>query len=169
MADMFAVLEWLIQNWLAIYGAFAGTLALILNFLRYRHSVQSKKIALKVELHKHPDHDANLQMLEEADESPWGSGPRAVEVYSVTVRNHGSVDAHLSDVGVFDREGKPHEALAFRPEANSLSLYPVTELSNEVVSARSSKTYHIYREKDEPAFTAVRGYAKDKMGRLWRS
>ncbi len=40
--------DWVTQNWLALYGALVGSIALLLNFFRFRFQVGKEKVKLSV-------------------------------------------------------------------------------------------------------------------------
>ncbi len=94
------MVNWVTEHWLALYGALAGTTALILNFARYRHSIQSDRVQLSLNFEKHPKHDDNLNDLQATDSNKEWERRNLFELYQITVQNIGNVEAHIENVGV---------------------------------------------------------------------
>lgn len=162
------ILQWLATNWLAAYGAIIGTLAFVLNFARYRHSITEKRISLKVEICKHSNYDENISRLNTPD-SGFGDKPTIVEAYIVTVRNIGSVDAYLQSAGLIDENDVRREALTYRPGSQHRILYPLSQVPDEPIKAKSSKKFNVFLGENEKEFVARIGFAEDKTGRVWKS
>ena len=50
---------WISENWLALYGAVIGTVALIINLSRFFHTLGKDKVKLRVTAEEHPNKSEN--------------------------------------------------------------------------------------------------------------
>lgn len=163
------ILAWLYTNWLAAYGALIGTLAFGLNFARYRNAIKRSNVSLRITFDKRADFDENIQRFSEESDGCGGGAPRIVKVFDVKVANLGNIDAFIQSAGVICDDGTQKNALGYQPNSQHRMLYPIAELPEQAIKPKSSQVYTVWLERDEPAFTPVRGYAEDKTGKLWRS
>ena len=160
--------DWIAGNWMAIYGAIVGTVALGLSFAKFRHSIKASQVSLEVFCEKSPDYNKNLTLFEETEESqPWDR-PVLVELYSINVRNTGSVSAHIQSAGIVTIEGDRREALV-RERNDNLILYPVSRSKQEPLVAKSHRKYAVYMKRGEPVIEASCGFVQDQTGKEWRS
>lgn len=88
-------MDWLNENYLALYGAVVGTIALCLNFGRfwmlYQKSVRKLKVSAKVG-------DDAQRHINEAQKTDEFSGNLCGPVYKVTVVNPSHTPIHIQDV-----------------------------------------------------------------------
>lgn len=163
------LLNWLVENWLACYGATTGTLALFISYLGHRHTVKRDTIKLSVSFSAHPDQEENIKkILSTVGKEAW-SQINLIEVYLVTVKNLGSVPAPLEDVGVITSNGAKKQALIPSPHSNFNILVKISDSQLEPLTPQSARTFKIYLDKDEPVFKIKKAYAIDQTGKLWVS
>ncbi len=161
-------MPWLSENGLALYGAVTGTAALLITFFSHRHNVKKEQIKLSVSYTDHPKKSENIERLNaENEDSPWQK-LNIVEVYTVTVRNLGSIPAPLHDVGVKDKNGDKHQVLVRRRDSEFSIVEPIHESDVEPLEPMSARTFSVYLRRDEPVFSAVAAYAIDQTGKEWK-
>ena len=157
------MIEWLSLNWLAFYGAVVGTLALILNFLRLRHQIKSGEPKLSISVAKHSSYDENIARLQAPEEEtpPFRSSrPSMVEIYEITVRNLGSVEAHIESCGVVTANGEKKEASVRAAGQREFRMMQKTSSNATLsVSAKSSETFSVYLHRDEDLFEVSHAFA----------
>jgi hypothetical protein len=157
--------QWFLQNWLALLGAVTGSLALLVNFLSYRHNHNKDQVQLTVSVRAHPEQDKNARaLLESEDKQPW-ERQNLVEVYCVTVRNTGNIEAPLSSVGVVDASGVDRTAMV----RHGQFLHVATASSMAPVPAKSEQQFVVYLNRGESLYTAVRAFVVDQTGKRWQS
>ena len=157
--------QWFLQNWLALLGAVTGTLALFVNYLSYRHNRNKDRVVLTVSFAAHPEQVDNVRaLIESEDKQPWNR-PNLVEVYSVTVRNIGSIDAPLSSVGVTADSGRDHAAMVrhgqFLQKASASNMAPLPP--------KSEKQFVVYLNRGESLYTVAKAFVTDQTGKRWES
>jgi hypothetical protein len=161
-------MSWLGGNELALYGAVIATIALLITFFGYRYNVKKDQIKLSLSYADHPNKSKNIECLyTDNSEKPWDQA-KLVEVYTVTVRNLGSIPAPLHDVGVIDKDGKKYQALVSHPMSHTILLQSLTESDNEPLKPRAAKTFSVYLRRGEPFFLPVSAYAIDQTGKEWK-
>lgn len=158
--------KWLDQNLLAIYGAVVGTIALLLNFKKYRHEVSTTKVGLKVGYVRHSNYDENVAALKTPGD-PWNS-PSVAPVYEIEIINSGSIGAFIKSAGVVTSSGERKEALVSQNHG-SLVLVPISCKSDLVIPPKSSEKYCVYLHRGEEPFEAAYAFAFDKVGGGWKS
>lgn len=153
--DLSAVLDFFAKNLLATYGAAVGTLALGLNFMRYRHAVSSSKIRLKLEVLPFISEDEFSQEIDsKLGELLFLNHPEDGRItHRIKVRNIGSVSAHIEDVWLDTQYGIK------RPE----------RLGSIEISPRSSCSFEILSLKNEGYIHPKRAFVLDETGKKWRS
>lgn len=157
--------QWFLQNWLALLGAVTGSLALLINFLSYQHNRNKDQVHLTVSVRAHPEQDKNVRALLESEDKQQWDRPNLVEVYCVTVRNKGNIEAPLSSVGVVDASGVDHAAMVRRGQF----LQVATASSMAPVPAKSEQQFVVYLNRGESLFTAARAFVVDQTGKRWQS
>lgn len=162
-------MSWLIENGLALYGAVTGTAALGISYLGYRHNKKRDAIKLAVSLLPHPNQRQNIaDMQSTGDKEPW-SRMNLTEVFLVTVRNLGSVPAPLEDVGVITDKGEKVHALVHKNLGGGSFLCEVGESCIEALEPKDSRTFSVYLKTEQPLFSVMSVYAKDRTGKTWSS
>lgn len=160
-------MSWLSENGLALYGAVTGTAALLITFFSHRHNVKKDQIKLSVSYADHQNKSQNIERLTtDNSENPFDK-PNLVEVYTVTVRNLGSISAPLHDVGVIDKNGNKYQALISHRMSQMNLLQPLSESVDEPLEPRAAKKFSIYLRRDETLFLPVSAYAVDQTGKEW--
>ncbi|TDY03004.1 hypothetical protein [Thiohalophilus thiocyanatoxydans] len=159
-------MSWLSENGLALYGSVTGTAALLITFFSHRHNVKKDQIKLSVSYAGHQNKSKNIELLNtDNSENTWDK-PNLVEVYTVTVRNLGSISAPLHDVGVMDKDGKKHQALVNHQMSHFLQS--LSESHSETLEPRAAKTFSVYLRRGESVFLPVLAYAIDQTGKEWK-
>jgi hypothetical protein len=157
--------EWLTHNWLALLGALTGTVALVINYLSYRNNRNKDRIDLTLSCAAHPKQAENVRtLLESEGNEPWNR-PNMVEVYTVTVRNRGSINAPLSSVGVITSSGTSRGALV----SNGQFLQQASTTNIESLPPKSERTFKLYLNRGEDLYSVKKAFAVDQTGKRWEA
>lgn len=157
--------SWFAQNWLALLGAVTGSLALLINYRSYRYNRNKDRIDLDLSCASHPRQAENLRSLAETqNKEPWDR-PSLVEVYTVTVRNRGSISAPLSSVGVVTQSGSERVALV----RDGQYLQSATTLNIDSLPPKSERTFVLYLNRGEEPYTVSKAFAIDQTGKRWEA
>lgn len=162
--------DFISQNLLASYGAVVGTVALILNFMRYRHAVSSSKTRLKLEVIVDKlESDFEATMNPPKKKEPWeGGGRNSLVTHKVKVRNIGGVTAHIQDIWVETQNGKSSATMPYG--GSNQNIYgAVSERGNVEIAPRSSHSFSVFSDREGGYLKIKRAYAIDETGRQWRS
>lgn len=165
-------MDWILNNGLSLYGAITGTLAIFISYLGHRHNVKKENIRLKIEYSPHPEQAENIAKLRmpNNEEKPWeGGSPNLVKYFVVTVRNHGTVPAPITDVGIKSQDGKIHQALVSGRDSSPLILHNITDAAIRPIEPKSCESFNIYLRREDPEFKVIYAYAIDQTGKEWRS
>ena len=166
------MINWITENGLALYGAVAGTIALLISYFGHRHNIERDRIKLSVDFSPHPDQTKNVEKLRipKEDQNSFLAGPiYQVEYYVVTVRNIGAVPAPISDVWVKSVDGKIHSSLISVRLGTHSILQKLSETSIDPIEPNSCVKFSIYLRRGESEFKAISAYATDQTGKEWRS
>lgn len=146
--------NWIAENWLALFGAVTGTIALLIHYLSYRHTRNKDKIGLAVSWAPHSRREDNIRLLAETESREEYDRPRMVEVFEVTVTNLGNVTAPLSRVGVLTGAGS--ERLAYISDGKHLHETKAGRVAP--IPPKSEVTFSVYLKRGEEPFqvTTVR-------------
>lgn len=157
------MLSWIIENWLALLGAVTGSVALLINYLSYRHTRNKEDISLAVSCAAHPRQAENLRVFSETEkDEPWNR-PSMVEVYTVTVRNRGSITAPLSKVGVVAKSGAERIALIRKGQF----MVEATHSSIDYLPPKSEQIFGIYLKREEEFYSLSKAFVVDQTGKRW--
>jgi len=162
-------LDWLNENYLALYGAVVGTIALCLNFGRfwmlYQKSVRKLKVSAKVG-------DDAQRHINEAQKTDEFSGNLCGPVYKVTVVNPSHTPIHIQDVGLFiDVEGKIERLKCYVRSNTHNFLEHMDNTSGEDLAAGSRRTYSVWLSKEQAKCKlpkVVGSYVVDQMGKEYK-
>ncbi|MBP1679757.1 MAG: hypothetical protein H6Q35_96 [Proteobacteria bacterium] len=120
-------------NYLTIYGALVFTIiALIVNILRYKHTLKQNDVKLKISYKK-------LEILEEDikdlgkpfDPLTQECGPSYAKICEVTVQNIGNVNAYIKDISMINEDEQ---------KAN-IVLSDIPEVRRKPIEPKASKTF----------------------------
>lgn len=164
------VYDFISQNLLAAYGAAVGTLALTLNFMRYRHAVSSMKARLKLEVIVRASEDAfEAEMNPKEEKEPWNGGNRqSLITHEVKVRNPGGVSVHIQEVWVHTQNGRVDAKMPYA--GNQRNIYgSVSERGNVEIAPRSSHSFSVFSNKEGGYLKIRSAHAIDETGKHWRS
>lgn len=159
--------SWIYENSLALYAAIVGTLALLFNFIRFRHTVTKTKPRIRVQCSKSPEYDRKIRDLKEDEGDGFGGGMSITDVYSVTVRNIGDVDINIRDVWIITDKGQKISALVYA-DPTSLILDKINERNTSSISPKNSKCFSVYLKKDENPFEVKQAFVRDALGKEWK-
>lgn len=163
------MIDWLSHNWLALFGAATGSLALLLNFLGYRHNLQKDKIKLSVEYKSHPRQDENISRMEStAEKQPWEQ-IGLVPVFVVTIRNLGNVPAPIEGVGLIIDGGRKRPSLVSSKRGVPNIIEAVSSRNVDALPPLSSRDFEIFLNRGEPLYRVSCAYVVDQTGKTWHS
>lgn len=136
------MVAWLADNWLALYRAIVGTVALGLRLAQFRHSVKSARVSLEVSCEESSDYQRNLDLLQETEISEPYNRPELVAVYTVKVSDVGTVGAYIQSAGLVTETGERRETLV-KAQNDSMMLQSVLRSSQEPLDAKSSRCFSV--------------------------
>lgn len=151
------------NNWLSVYGAFVGTLALAISAFQYRHAKRKDLVQLSVECEQAADTPTKIKAFIELLKGPEMDKPHLEEIYTVTVRNIGNVDAYIQEVGVRDRSGASHTALV----RTSHFLAHLEQAPQICIKSKARQKFKIYLGRDQEIFTATSCFVVDQQQKSW--
>lgn len=157
------MLNWFFESWFALLGAVTGSVALLISYLSYRHAKNKEDISLAVSCAAHPRQAENLRLFAETEKAePWNR-QSMVEIYTVTVRNQGTIIAPLSKVGVVTNSGAERTALVrkgqYMEEAACSSI--------DYLQPKSERIFDIYLKRDEEFYSLSKAFVIDQTGKRW--
>ncbi|MBU1278385.1 MAG: hypothetical protein KJ875_06785 [Alphaproteobacteria bacterium] len=161
--------EFVKGNIVASYGAVVGTLALILNFMRYRHAVSGTKVRLNVEILVEKSREAFVERIEKMkEEAPeYMQRSRNSEItHKIRVRNVGNVAVNIQDVWLETKGDRVDGTVAGH---NSLIYQAVSQGSEIELPARTSKSFSCFSKVPDGYLVPVRACVVDATGKKWRS
>lgn len=157
---------WFTDNWLSLYGAVVGTIALFFSLSKLVHSVGRDRVQLKVSIAEHPNRLKNLQRMKESLKDDEWERIHYAQVYEVTVRNKGTVDGYIENIQCSCSDQQKRSASV--TTAISSILQPINQGKPILIKAKSSLKSIIYMKNDED-FIAGKVEVTDSSGRLWKS
>lgn len=155
--------NWFTENWLALFGAITGTIALLIHYLSYRHNRKKDELDLAISWAPHVQRQENLRQLAETESSQDWERPSMVEVYTITVTNRGNIRAPLSRVGVVTDMGL--ERLAYVRDGSYLE--EATSKHIEPIPPKSEESFSVYLKRGEELFQVREAFATDQTGKRW--
>ena len=145
--------NWIIENSLALYGAIAGTIALLLNIARFLITKQQNKRELSVSSYIIKNAQHNLNELVNIDEYKLMMGELSGPLYQIEVINSCNHTMYIHDVGILIKHNRHKERISaqIRDEPFLVSL---PESGGDKISAGSSKKYSVWRttKKSRPMY-----------------
>ena len=163
------VFEFVKGNIVASYGAAVGTIALGLNYMRYRHAVSGARVRLKVEILVEMSREAFAERIEKMKEE----APKYIQLsysgeitHKVRVRNVGNVAVNIEDVWLETKSGRTDGAVA----GHNSNMYQAVSQSGEIeLPARTSKSFSCFSKAPDGYLVPVRARVVDATGKQWRS
>ncbi|TLP67066.1 hypothetical protein FEE96_06875 [Parasedimentitalea maritima] len=164
-----SIYDFISQNLLATYGAAVGTIALALNFMRYRHAITGSKIRLQIEVLTEKTEEAfQAHLNPPAEELSFSSAPTSCITHKVKVRNVGGVTAHLQDVWVETQNGRKNATMPYG--GSQQNIYgAVSERGNVEIAPRSSHSFSVFSTKEGGYLEIKSAHATDETGKSWRT
>ena len=159
--------EWISQNWLALYGSIVGTVALLINVSRFIYSLKKDKVKLSLEVVPHPNRDTNIQRLKDTENKHRWEVPHLVEVYLITIRNLGTVEAYIEDASIVCEKGKNYSA-SISYANNSSMLGSISQVGAIKIAPKSSEKISVYLRREDEEFIASKVEVIDSTGKKWR-
>lgn len=169
METLSLIIEPLRDNALAAYGALVGTIALILNFMRYRHALSSLKIRLKVEIIEKMSQPDFIKFLAEHKDNGYRGSIESAITHSVKIRNLSNVTAHIENVWIKTKDGNEIKALK-RANERELLYMAVSDLGGNLeIKPRSSVSLSLLSYENSGFLKPEIAFATDETGKRWRS
>jgi hypothetical protein len=163
------VFEFVKGNIVASYGAAVGTIALMLNYMRYRHAVSATKVRLKVEIVIEKSREAFVERIEKVkQETPeYTQKSHTSEItHKVKVRNVGNVAVNIQDVWLETKDGRVDGTLA----GHNSTIYQAVSQGSEIeLLARTSRSFSCFSKVSDGYLVPVRACVVDATGKKWRS
>ena len=151
---------WILDNLLALYAAVVGTIALGLNFARYRYTVNQGKVKLKVLANRHPDIEANKLLLKGESGKATHRRHGSAIAFEITIINTGSTQAYIAGAGVLCTNDKEHTARNRNANIEDLSgPFPITIEPNNRTELRVDYI------SNQEFFKAKKAYVVDATGK----
>ena len=157
--------EWISNNWLALYGAIVGTIALFINLFRFFHTLKKDNVKLNVSVSPHKNQKQNIDRLAQNADKPAYEKTNLAEVYVIKVRNVGNVNAFVEDVNLICKSGVERKALVSQNMGNSCILGEIKEID---IAPKSSLDFNIYLRDGEDPFIPLKAIVTDSTGKEWR-
>jgi len=142
-----------VTDFLAGYGAVVGTAALLLNYARYSHAVESKEVKLKIECLKHRRYKEHIEELSKERKDDIYNEHITKVLYEVVIQNIGSVSAYIKEVYIMTSEGEKRQAAEV--------------ISNKEIKSKASDVFRFYMSRGSNPFEAKQAYIVDATGRKW--
>ncbi|WP_208354369.1 hypothetical protein [Pseudaestuariivita rosea] len=163
------IFEFVKGNIVASYGAAVGTIALVLNYMRYRHAVSGTKVRLKVEIVIEKSREAFAERIEKMkhDAPEYMQKSHTSEItHKVKVRNVGNVAVNLQDVWLETKDGRVDGTIA----GHNSTIYQAVSQGGEIeLPARTSKSFSCFSKVPDGYLVPVRACVVDATGKKWRS
>lgn len=157
------------KDLLLYYSAIVATIALFLNYKKYKFTIEKENIKLDIFCEKQKEYDDNIKSIKTDNSDIHVSEKRTCfKLYKITVKNIGSIEAHIKQVGIITHQNKEIEALI--GVENSLSLYSSSKTEIQPIKAKSSKSFDIYLDTniDKDIFSVKEYFVIDKLGKKWK-
>ena len=158
------LMKWISSNWLALYGAIVGTIALFINFSRLIHSVQRDKVKVDITTSAHRRASQNIIQMNASQDGEPAQRIKKAEIYLVTIRNTGNVDAYIEDVGMICSKRISHSASVY----SGSGFQTVAEAKQGPIKPKASREFKVYLPANQEPFTATHAFAIDSTGKQWK-
>jgi hypothetical protein len=156
---------WISQNWLALYGAIVGTIALIINLSKFFHALNKDKVKLRITADPHPNKLENEAELADSHAiEPDGWQRQFLPVYRITVSNVGNVDAHIYSAFVLTGSGDQKHVLVTYPH-DSCMHGGIDQVGTVTLHPKKSVKLNVYLNRGESKSAEV----VDGTGRKWKA
>ncbi|WP_157601275.1 hypothetical protein [Psychromonas ossibalaenae] len=152
--------QWISNNWLALYGAIAGSAALIINLSRLRRS----QVKLKITIYPHENKEESIKLISQNKNKEVYERTNLAPVYTLNVCNVGRINAVIKDARLICQSGVDRKALTPKKIGDGTILSEVTEIN---IVPRSSFSFNIYLRDGEKPFEAAKAIILDNTGKEW--
>jgi len=159
---------WIAENWLALYAAIVGTIALTINFSRFIHAISKDKVKFKVVAEPHKNKTENIENLADPTVRELGGQHQMLPVYNIVVRNIGNVDGYIESAAVIcNDKTKKHVSI---PYSNDPCRYgSIEQLGAVLVKPKSFIKMAVFLHRDELVFEAKKAEVIDSTGKKWKT
>lgn len=145
----------------------SGNGSSVFKLLAIRSCNKKNKVKLSLSVVPHAEREKSMERLISTENNePWDDRPNVVEIYQITIRNIGNVDAHIEDAGIICQDGKIRQVLINYP-GNYCTLGHLAEVGSVTISAKASKKMSVYLNRGEDLFIAKKAFAIDSTGKKW--
>ena len=161
--------NWVIENWLALYGAIVGTIALVINFSRFIHTIGKEKVKLRVTAQPHQNKTENLEELASPDSRMLGGGQQQfLPIYQIKISNVGNVDAHIESAYVLTDDGNKKHVLV-KYSHDQLRYGSIDQVGTILVKPKTSTQMSVYLHRGKAEFIAKAAEILDGNGKKWKA
>ncbi|MGZ3218569.1 hypothetical protein [Paracoccus sp. T5] len=168
METINAAISFVQNNLLAAYGAAVGTVALILNFMRYKHTLSNSKINLRLEIIEKMTEDDFIKFLDDNKDNGYSSAVTWAITHTLKIRNIGNVTAHIENAW-FATDKQPEIKAVKRSNTRDLIYVPISDLGGNLeVKPRSSVSLSIFSHEADGFIKPKAAYATDETGKKWK-
>lgn len=145
-------------DYLAIYGALVGTIALILNFLRYKHALKQNDVKLKISYKKVEILEEDIKDLGKPFDPVTQEGGQCAKICEVTVQNIGNVNAYIKDISMINEDEQ---------KANII-LLDISEVRRKPIEPKASRTFDMFIKNKEDICEIKYVIVIDQTGKVWK-
>ncbi|WP_028864285.1 hypothetical protein [Psychromonas aquimarina] len=154
------VLQWISDNWLALYGAIAASAALAINLSRLRKG----EVKLEVAICPHENQQENIKLISQNQTKKVYERINLAPLYTLNVCNTGRVDAVIKDARLVCKSGIDRKALVPKKIGDGTILSEISEIK---IFPRASFNFNIYLRHGEEPFEAAKAVILDSTGKEW--
>lgn len=160
--------NWVLENWLALYGAVVGSIALIVNFSRFVHAIGKDKVKLKVIAKDHPNKTENILELSNPQSRELGGGQQPfLPIYQIQINNVGNVDAHIESACVICSDKSKVHVLIKYPHDQCM-YGSIEQVGTVLIKPKTSSKMNVYLHRGKEAFNAKTAEISDGTGKKWK-
>lgn len=155
------------ENLLASYGAAVGTIALALNFMRYKHTLSNSKVKLRLEISNKMSEDEFNKYIERQGNDGYGGARTTAITHTIKIRNIGNITAHIEKAWIIHNKSTTVNAVI---KSSVKGIYmPVSDLGGNLeIKPRSSVSLSILSDKKDGYIKPKIAYAVDETGKKWQ-
>lgn len=145
-------------DYLAIYGALVGTIALILNFLRYKHALKQNDVKLKISYKKVEILEEDIKDLGKPFDPVTQEGGQYAKICEVTVQNIGNVNAYINDISLINKD----------EQKVNIILLDIPEVRRKPMEPKASRTFDMYITNKEDICEIKYVIVIDQTSKEWK-
>ena len=158
-----------LTDWLAVYGAIAGTIALLLNYKRFLYTKNRDKEKLKISIKPHPNREINLKHIYESEgQGHFDRTNMMVKVFVITVRNLKNIDTYIEEASILTKDGKKVSALVSEGGGHTMSKISSSYQGKKKIDANSHESFNVYHRRGDEEFHPKYVEVLDSQGKIWK-